>query len=125
MKAIHVRNLPDDVVTSLNTNAAMSGLSREDWLREQLIQIAKSPFVPRKYNLQLYRAVTNELFVNITRGVVHPYLEVLGLTLCTDAEREVIQKAYQLLERNTIGDREGAIALLRNSGHFSSVVEVW
>ena len=40
MKEIKVRNIPDEVVSRLNRKAKAKGVSREEFLREQLLLIS-------------------------------------------------------------------------------------
>jgi len=116
MPAFNIRDLPEEVLRSLEAHAAAAGLSREAWIRFVLTKIADAPVVRKGYRL---RACTGQAQVELRRHEekAHTWQQNLSVP-----QRSIVKRARALVERNLPGDREEAIVLLGRE--FEDVLEL-
>jgi hypothetical protein len=110
--------MDDEQYASLQAAARNAGNSLESWARDLLIAAAQAPVVRERYG---YRGMGPGL-VNLKRVSNHP-----GGTGATGQgwdqdTADAVKRAELLVRRNEAGDRESAVALLKE--HFEIVVEV-
>ncbi len=103
---------------SIQAAAQNSGKSMEGWARDLLIAAAQAPVVRERYG---YGAM------GPGRAQVRRYSNAPGATVTTgegwsQETAEAMRRIKALVQRNEPGDRESAVALLKD--HFEIVVEV-
>lgn len=103
---------------SIQAAAQNSGKAMEAWARDLLIAAAQEPVVRERYG---YRGIGPGV-VNIKRVSSHPNGTVATGAGWTQEVVDAVKRAEMLVRRNEPGDRESAVALLKE--HFEIVVEV-
>lgn len=108
----------DEQYASIQDAARASGKAMEAWARDLLISAAAGPVVRARYG---YSAMGPGKAL-IKRASDHP-----GGTVATGNDwsqdvADAVKRAEMLVRRNEPGDRESAVALLKE--HFEIVVEV-
>lgn len=103
---------------SIQAAAQNSGKSMEGWARDLLIGAAQAPVVRERYG---YRAMGPGKAI-VKRHSSHPNGTVLTGEGWDQDTANAMQRVKMLVTRNELGDREGAVALLKE--HFEIVVEV-
>jgi len=108
----------DEQYTSIQAAAQAAGASMEGWARDLLISAAAAPVVRKMYAYRgmgpgsvILKRVSDDPNGTVTTGQ--------GWTQEVD---DAVKRAKMLAIRNEPGDRESAVALLKE--HFEIVVEV-
>ncbi len=117
MSDLLIREVSDEVREALSEKARAEGITREDWLRAQLIKLAAQPTVKSRYAFKAYGS--DGAFAQIKR-LYEGYVQK-GARNCSQEQFNAYQMAVNYVERNDIGDRELAHDLL--SKHFETVFE--
>lgn len=110
--------LDDEQYASIQAAAQNSGKAMEKWARDLLVAAAQAPVVRERYG---YRGMGPGL-VNLKRVSNNPGGTVATGNGWTQDVADAIKRAEMLVQRNEPGDRESAVALLKE--HFEIVVEV-
>ena len=110
--------LDADLYASIQAAAQNAGKPMEAWAREALLAAARTPVVRERYG---YLGIMPGV-VSIKRMFSHPSGTVVTLHDVTQEAKDAVKRAELLVRRNEIGDRESAVALLKE--HFELVVEV-
>jgi hypothetical protein len=118
MSDLLIREVPDEIRNALSEKARAEGVTREDWLRAQLIKLAAQPTVKSRYAFKAYGP--EGAFATIKRSSVDGYVSQ-GAKNCSQEQFDAYQMAVNYVERNEAGDRELAHDLL--SKHFETVFE--
>ncbi len=100
---------------SIQAAAQNSGKSMEGWARDLLLQAAAGPVVRERYG---YRAMGPGKAV-VKRHGSHTVATGDGWS---QEQGSAVERVKALVQRNEPGDRESAVALLKE--HFEIVVEV-
>lgn len=111
--------LDDAQYASIQAAAQNAAKSMEGWARDLLLAAAAGPVVRERYG---YRAVEMGSKAIVKRHSSHPN----GTSVTGEGWSEETARAMEyiktLVQRNEPGDRESAVALLKE--HFEIVVEV-
>lgn len=104
---------------SIQAAAQNSGKAMEAWARDLLIAAAQAPVVRERYG---YRAVEMGSKAIVKRHSSHPNGTVVTGEGWDQEVATAMDYIKALVQRNEPGDRESAVALLKE--HFEIVVEV-
>ncbi len=114
---ILIRDISEEVAARLSEKAAGEGMDRMSWLRAQLVRLAETPVIRKKYTLRAFGP--GGAYAQITRRWADGTIQ-RGARNCSQEQFEAYQKAALYCERNEIGDYEQAYKLLAD--HFEEVI---
>lgn len=110
--------LDTEQYASIQAAAQNAGKSMEGWARDLLVEAARGPVVRERYG---YGAMGPGK-AQVKRHSSHPNGTVTTGEGWTQEVADAMQRVKALVMRNEPGDRESAVALLKQ--HFEIVVEV-
>lgn len=118
MPVFTIRDVSETAAQAIRERAAAAGKSTEAFIREWIEQQAQEPIVRQSYGL---RAMGPEAaHATVKRSPAG--LSGQGAANLSQQQAEAYKRVKLLVERNSPGDREQAIGLLRE--HFEEVFEV-
>ena len=121
MPDILIRDVPEEVMAALSQKASAAGKDRMSFIRDLLIKLAAEPIITERYAIRFYADD------GPAKGSIRRFSDGLNGVGggCSDLSQEqfdAYKKAQDLVRRNSLGDREEAIFLLKS--HFNNVFEV-
>ena len=109
-----IRDIPDEIMSTIEEKAGADGMNAEAWIRAQLVKLAATPTIRKRYS---FKAVSeNGAYVTIKRQV--DFVQ-RGAKNCSQEQFDAYQRACDYVERNELGDYEAAYKLLVQ--HFDEV----
>lgn len=109
-----IRDIPDDVLAAIEVKAAQDGMSTEAWLRAELVKLAATPTINKRYSFRAFSE--NGAFAQIKREI--DFVQQ-GAKNCSQEQFDAYHKAVEYVKRNELGDYEAAYRLLIQ--HFDEV----
>lgn len=119
MSDLLIREVPDNVMSALAEKAVGAGMSRADYVRDRLAEIASGPIVKERYAYRIYGKAGKGIIRRLSN---HPNGVGGGCSNFSEEEFEAYNKAQDYMRRNGPGDREQALKLLSDA--FEEVFEV-
>ena len=121
MSDLLIRDVPEEIMAALSQKASAAGQDRMPWIRTQLVKLAAEPIITERYAIRFYADDAP------AKGSIRRFSDgVNGVGGgCSDLSEDqfgAYKKAQDLVRRNSLGDREEAIFLLKS--HFNNVFEV-
>lgn len=117
MPNLMIRDIPEDIVTKLDAQARATGLTRQQWLRKQVIDLVTGLTRERAYRLRFYHSSRTG-----GRGNEAGYIEripnspelIRSSLVSTDEELiGAYTKACEYVRNDGPGDYERAVELLK------------
>ena len=121
MSDLLIRDVPEEIMVALSQKARAVGKDRLSFVRDLLIKVPAEPIITERYAIRFY---ADE---GPAKGSIRRFSGgVNGVGGgCSDLSEDqfgAYKKAQDLVRRNSLGDREEAIFLLKS--HFNNVFEV-
>ncbi len=116
-----IRDIPDEIMAAIEQKARSNGQNAEAYIRDLLVKLAAEPIITERYAIRFYADDAP------AKGSIRRFSDgVNGVGGgCSDLSEDqfgAYKKAQDLVRRNSLGDREEAIFLLKS--HFNNVFEV-
>ncbi len=116
-----IRDIPDEIMAAIEQKARSNGQNAEAYIRDLLVKLAAEPIITERYAIRFYADDAP------AKGSIRRFSDGAngvggGCSDLSEDQFGAYKKAQDLVRRNSLGDREEAIFLLKS--HFNNVFEV-